>query len=110
MEKPKSKRRLQYQKDLLYLNEFSRFCSTKLLLHYQYQYFKANKQVSMIRKYHKHTPQIKPRPYEEEPQQPDCHKTSGRQLKQSKQFYLPNQPLTDTFSWGYSRGWLVWYC
>ena len=37
----------------------------------------------MIRKYHNHTPQTIPRHCEEEPQIPDCDKTSERQLKQS---------------------------
>ena len=45
----------------------------------------------MIRKCHNHTPQTNPRHREEEPQNTDRHKTSGRQLKQSNQFSLPHQ-------------------
>ena len=45
----------------------------------------------MIRKYHNHTLQTNPRNHEEEPQNTDCHKTSGRQLKESNQLSLPHQ-------------------
>ena len=45
----------------------------------------------MIRKYHNHTPQTDPWHREEEPQNTDCHKASGRQLKQSNQLSLPHQ-------------------
>ena len=38
----------------------------------------------MIRKYRNHTPQTNKRHHEEEQQNTDCHKTSGRQLKQKK--------------------------
>ena len=41
------------------------------------------KQVSMIRKYHNHTPETNPRRLEVEPQNTDCHKTSGGMFKQS---------------------------
>ena len=51
---------------------------------YSLQYLSEKKQVSMIRKYHNHTLQTNPRHHEEEPQNTDCHKTSGRQLKQRK--------------------------
>ena len=46
----------------------------------------------MIRKYHIHTPQtnpMNPQYRKEKPQNTDCHKTSGRQLKQSNQLLLP---------------------
>ena len=45
----------------------------------------------MIRKYHNHTPQTNPRHRKEEPQNIDCTKTPGRQLKQSNQLSLPHQ-------------------
>ena len=37
------------------------------------------------------TSQTYPRHREEEPQHTDCHKTSGRQLKENNQLYLPHQ-------------------
>ena len=46
----------------------------------------------MIRKYHIHTPQtnpMNPQYRKENTQNTDCHKTSGRQLKQSNQLLLP---------------------
>ena len=45
----------------------------------------------MIRKYHIHTLQINPKHREEEPQNTNSHKTSGRQLKQSNQLSLSHQ-------------------
>ena len=53
--------------------------------------YHRKKQVSMIRKCHNHTPQTIPRHRKEEPQNSDCHKTSGRQVKQSNQVSLPHQ-------------------
>ena len=41
----------------------------------------AQKQVSIIRKYHNHTPQTNPQHREEELQYTNYHKTSGRHLK-----------------------------
>ena len=45
----------------------------------------------MIRKYHNHTLHTNSWHIEEEPQNTACHKTSGRQLKQSNQLSLPYQ-------------------
>ena len=45
----------------------------------------------MIKKYHNHTLQTNPMHGEEEPQNTNSHKTSGRQLNQSKQFSLLRQ-------------------
>ena len=43
----------------------------------------------MVRKYHNDTRQNNPRHREEEPQNINSHKTSGRQLKQNTLLYLP---------------------
>ena len=45
----------------------------------------------MIRKYHNHTLQTKPQHREEEPQNTNSHKTSGRQLKKNNELSLPHQ-------------------
>ena len=50
----------------------------------------------MIGKYHNHTMQINPRRREEEPQNTNSHKTSGRQLKQSNQLTLPREDYCKT--------------
>ena len=47
----------------------------------------------MIRKYHNHKLQTSPRLREEEQQNTNCHKTSERQFKQSKQLSLPRQMI-----------------
>ena len=60
-------------------------------MYLQLQDAELKKQVSMIRKCHNHTPQTNPRHREEEPQNTGCHKTSGRQLKQSNQLSFPHQ-------------------
>ena len=52
---------------------------------YQIATNRIKKIVSMIRKYHNHTLQTIPCHREEEPQNTDSHKTSGRQPKQSNQ-------------------------
>ena len=48
----------------------------------------------MIRKYQNHTPQTNQRHPEEEPQNADCHNTSGRQLTQSNQLYYQDDCKT----------------
>ena len=45
----------------------------------------------MVGKYHYHILQTKPPHREEEPQNSNSHKTSGKQLKQSNQLSLPHQ-------------------
>ena len=40
--------------------------------------------MSRIRKYHNHTPQTNPRKRQEEPQNRNSHKTSGRQFKKKR--------------------------
>ena len=42
----------------------------------------------MIRKYFNHTLQTHPRRREEEPQNTNSHRTSGKQIKQNNQLYL----------------------
>ena len=56
-----------------------------------YGTYNIKKQVGMIGKYYNHIPQTNQRHREEEPQNSDCHKTSGRQLEQSNQLSLPHQ-------------------
>ena len=46
-----------------------------------FHYMIYKKQVSMIRRHHNHTPKTNPRRLEEEPQNTDCHKKSGRLLR-----------------------------
>ena len=45
----------------------------------------------MIKKYNNHTLQTNPWHNEEEPQNANSHKTSGRQLKQSNKLSRPRQ-------------------
>ena len=61
----------------------------------------------MIRKYHNHTLQTNTRHCEQEPQNTNSYKTSGRQLKQSNQLSLPlldEDPSQNPHNqWGYMK-------
>ena len=60
------------------------FTTPKLLVYYKLTHepsAQMSSEVSMIRQYHNHALQTNPRNREEEPQNTNSHKTSGRQLK-----------------------------